>query len=230
MLEAVALWFDEQRQDRVFSSYSACHHPILARSKIRGDNPFGCKLALRYDGGAKRCRPHPSTDKSAIHSSQRHGWKITSLPRDYVSAHPFGAIPQDSTKLNQVLIEATLEMFQRSATTPSPCSCPHYSLASLGGLLSADRRSRNEGSSASRVLNRVLQRLLMLPLKEDKPFGTCMCCHRGNLDTRVRMPILDIRTSNGLMIGREAQTMAMPICTVVQTSVLEYDGVRLPGI
>lgn len=40
---------------------------------------------------------------------------------------------------------------------------------------------------------------------------------------------LDTRVIRGLKMGRLAQTMAMPVWTVVQTSVREYEGTRLPG-
>jgi hypothetical protein len=46
-----------------------------------------------------------------------------------------------------------------------------------------------------------------------------------NLVTRLD-PVM--RLSSGLKIGRLAQTILMPACTVVQTSVLEYDGTLLP--
>src|SRR6478735_6770878 len=44
------------------------------------------------------------------------------------------------------------------------------------------------------------------------------------LDTKAD---LAMRRISGRNMGKEAQTMLMPACTVVHTSVLEYDGTRL---
>lgn len=53
----------------------------------------------------------------------------------------------------------------------------------------------------------------------------------GNtLDIAVTKADEAMRFMSGRNMGNEAQTMLMPACTVVHTSVLEYDGTRLFGL
>ena len=39
-----------------------------------------------------------------------------------------------------------------------------------------------------------------------------------------------MRFIKGHKTGRQAQTMAIPVCTLAHTSVFEYDGTQLPGM
>jgi len=52
---------------------------------------------------------------------------------------------------------------------------------------------------------------------------------RWKLATSCVANALRIRRTNGLKMGKLAQTMAMPVWTVAHTSVLWYEGTRLPG-
>ena len=104
---------------------------------------------------------------------------------------------------------------------------------SLLKLLSPPSSANSHPTLLSLDLSSLSPDLLPLPLPTDQPCEPDQNRERSDGDEEpVSLAITGdaaMRLSSGLKMGRQEHTMAMPTCTVVQTSVRVYDGTRLPG-